>query len=147
MPFCKNCGARLSRTKDKDICPVCGTKNPLEGALSDTDAVTKDIYLAQIKDKPYKPCSRMIAFLLSLICGWSGSAFFYLRFIKIGIVYAICNIAFVCGLSCILYFASQSGLLLSILLPIIIIYIVNLALAVFFMVKGNFKDGRGELVK
>ena len=31
MPYCKNCGARITKF-EKDICPVCGQKKPLEGA-------------------------------------------------------------------------------------------------------------------
>ena len=30
MPNCRNCGARITKF-DKDICPVCGQKNPLMG--------------------------------------------------------------------------------------------------------------------
>ena len=39
MPNCRNCGARITKF-DKDICPVCGTKNPLQGVGSETMEVT-----------------------------------------------------------------------------------------------------------
>ena len=42
MPYCKNCGARITKF-DKDLCPVCGAKKPLEGAHSDTIEITTEL--------------------------------------------------------------------------------------------------------
>ena len=44
MPKCRNCGTRLTKF-DIDICPVCGTKDPLKGVSSDTLEVTSEISL------------------------------------------------------------------------------------------------------
>ena len=50
MPNCRNCGSRLSKF-DKDICPVCGFKHPLDGVSSETQEVTSEIsfYKGELK--------------------------------------------------------------------------------------------------
>ena len=47
MPYCKNCGSRITKF-DKEICPVCGEKKPLDGAVSDTVEITTEL---NVKDK------------------------------------------------------------------------------------------------
>ena len=42
MPTCRECHSRISKF-DKDICPVCGAKNPLDGVTSDTIEITHEI--------------------------------------------------------------------------------------------------------
>ena len=49
MPSCRNCGARLSKF-DSDICPVCGTKRPLEGVSSETVEITSQVDLSGFND-------------------------------------------------------------------------------------------------
>ena len=50
MPYCKNCGSRITKF-DNDICPICGAKNPLEGVTSDTVEITSEL---DIHDKENK---------------------------------------------------------------------------------------------
>ena len=42
MPICRNCGARIEKF-NKDICPICGEKKPLEGVNSETVEITGQI--------------------------------------------------------------------------------------------------------
>ena len=51
MPTCRNCGARLSKF-DKDICPVCGTPDPLKGVTSETVEITSQVDLSQDPQSP-----------------------------------------------------------------------------------------------
>ena len=84
MPACRNCGARLTKF-DKDVCPVCGTKNPLEGVTSDTVEMTSFINMEQNKDFRVKKKSTMLFY--SFVAGFTGLPFFYLHAIKKGIIY------------------------------------------------------------
>ncbi len=146
MPCCKNCGARLSKF-DKDMCPICGCKNPLEGVNSETIDITKQINVDETILKTYHPCKRMTAFILSLLIGWTGAQFFYLKYSKIALIYLACHLVFLGGLITILLFAANAGLFLSFFLPFIIVYLLNLGVGVYFLIKTNFKDGCGELIK
>ena len=65
MPSCRNCGARLSKF-DKDICPVCGAKNPLEGVSSETIDITSQIDISGFSDGQKVVCRRN-RMLLSLV--------------------------------------------------------------------------------
>ena len=47
MPSCRNCGARLSKF-DSDICPVCGTKKPLEGVSTETIDITSQVDMSDL---------------------------------------------------------------------------------------------------
>lgn len=146
MPVCKNCGARLSKL-DNDICPVCGTRKPLEGVSSETVEITSQLDAYSEEFKNYKPCKRMVAFILSMLIGFTGFALFYLRLFKIGIIYLVSNILLIAGLFSIFFFAIQFSLLIAIVITIAIIYGLNIAVGLYFLFKNDLKDGRGEFVR
>ena len=78
MPNCRNCGARISKF-DKDICPVCGTKNPLDGVSSETVEITSQIDLNNFVEGQKVVCRRKKMLILFLACGFTASQFFYLK--------------------------------------------------------------------
>ena len=63
MPNCRNCGTRLTKF-EKDLCPICGCKNPLEGVSSETIEITSQIGGISEELKDYHQKSRSICFLL-----------------------------------------------------------------------------------
>ena len=82
MPYCRNCGARITKF-EKDICPVCGTRNPLDGANSDTVEITSQLDLGQKANrKIYKAHFRLNTFIWFIFLGWTGAGFFYLNFLS-----------------------------------------------------------------
>lgn len=145
MPVCKNCHSRISKF-DKDICPICGTKDPLSGVTSDTIEITHEFDASNPALKAEAPRKKKIAFMWFALLGWTGAGFVYLRH-KIGLVlaWAIANIAIYAGLSVGLALATPLGWAwLGISAGII--YLVNIIYGLVVLLSQNKKDGKGELI-
>lgn len=146
MPRCRNCGARLSKL-DKDICPVCGFKNPLEGVTSETVEITSQLNFDSKEFETYKPCTKAATLALFATIGWTGAGLFYLNFFTYAIIWAIVNIVILIGgLGSILAFLTPLGVLWGYLLMLLICYVVNIIVGVVLYLKPNIKDGRGEFL-
>ena len=78
MPSCRNCGARLSKF-DSDICPVCGTKKPLEGVSTETIDITSQVDMSDFAAGQKVVRRRKTLLLYFLIIGFTGAPFFYLK--------------------------------------------------------------------
>ena len=148
MPYCRNCGSRITKF-DKDICPVCGTKKPLEGVSSDTIEITSELNIhSKEGKKQYQAHFRMTAFILFSFIGWTGAGFFYLKFKKFGLIWLLSNLVVILGLGALFvlavfgpkewvgYFVSPA-----------IAYLVNIGTGIFFLVKKDLKDGNGEFIR
>ena len=145
MPNCKNCGTRLSKF-DKDICPICGFKKPLDGVESHTVEVTSEIQ-SITGDIKYHTRSRVVACFLSIFFGWTGAPFYYLLYYFAGSVFTLVELGFAGALFAIWYFAVHLELILSIIIPIAILYGFNLILGIIFLYYHDLKDGRGDFIK
>lgn len=146
MPVCKNCGARISKLNN-DICPVCGTRNPLQGVSSETVEITSQLDANSLEYKNYRPISRMVAFILSALIGFSGAALFYMRYFKLAIIHLSINIILFVGMFLLIFFVGQLSPFLSIFIPLAILYAINILLGLFILLKNDLKDGRGEFLK
>lgn len=146
MPNCRNCGARLSKF-DKDICPVCGFKKPLDGVVSNTVEITTEIQTVKGEFTNYKTKSRVVTCVLSILLGWTGAPFYYIKHPATGFIYFLISIIFGGGLFAIFYFFANLDLVLSIVIPIIVIYVINLIIGVVFLYYHDLKDGSGEFLK
>ena len=145
MPSCRNCGARLSKF-DKDICPVCGTKNPFEGVSSETIDITSQIDISGFAEGQKVVRHRKTAMLLSMLIGFTGAMFFYLKQKKNAILWLSINL---CGLSSIfllLFLVVGLQLVVSLIIPIALIILVNIGMGIYYYLKPNLKDGEGEFV-
>ena len=146
MPTCKNCGARLSKL-DKDICPVCGFKNPLEGVTSETVEITSQLNIDSKEFETYKPCTKATTLALFATVGWSGAALFYLNYFAYAIIWALLNIAILIGgLGSLLAFLTPLGVLWGYLIVAIGVYVINITIGVVLYLLPNLKDGRGEFL-
>ena len=145
MPSCRNCGARLSKF-DKDICPVCGIANPLEGVNAETIEITSQVDLSNFKPGQKVVRRRKTMLLLSLLIGWTGAGFFYIKHKVFAIIWLLINLAVGGGLFALFYFLFKPELVLPIILPIAIIYIVNIIISLVYYFKKDLKDGEGEFV-
>ncbi len=138
MPNCKHCGTPLD--KGEKICPICQTPNPL-GDSQDHIDFTDTFKPVDPEYKLVKQKSRMLAFVLALIAGFSGAPFFYLGFKKTGIGWALSSVILV--LLMVLFSAMSwvlwvcGGLLI----------IGNVSLAVNYLIPHDQKDARGEFLK
>lgn len=145
MPNCRNCGSRLSRF-DKDMCPICGVKDPFLGMSTDTNEITSEIEtVKEIKD--YRPKSKKTIFILSLFFGFTGASFYYLRYIMTGIIWSIVNLICSGAIFATLFFLAKIDIALSCILSISLLLICNIILSVVLTFKTDLKDGRGEFVR
>ena len=145
MPSCRNCGARLSKF-DKDICPVCGTPNPLEGVNSETIEITSQVDLSDFKAGQKVIRRRKTLLILSLLLGWTGAHYFYIKQKVLGLIWLALNLAIAGGVFALFYFAIQAGLALSIIIPVAGIYLINAIGALMLYTRKDLKDGEGEFV-
>lgn len=148
MPYCRNCGARITKF-EKDICPVCGTRNPLDGAMSDTVEITSqlDIHSKEGK-KMVKMHFRLTAFLLFFLLGWTGAGYFYLNFKKLGAIWLVANLVVLGGLWALFAFVLLSlDNWLSYAAPFAVVYLVNIGVGIYYLVKTDLKDGNGEFIR
>ena len=145
MPSCRNCGARLSKF-DKDICPVCGVLKPLEGVDSETVEITSQVDLSGFQAGQKVVRRRKTLLLYFLLIGFTGAPFFYLKQKKNAFLWLIGNLAVIGGLFAFFYFALNLHIALAIILPILTVYILNIAVALIYYFLPDLKDGEGEFV-
>lgn len=145
MPNCRNCGARITKF-DKDICPVCGTKNPLQGVSSETVEITTQIDVSKFKEGQKVVCRRKTLLLLFLCIGFLGIPFFYLKEKKKGVIYLIINLICMVAIFASCYFLLKWPLVASILIPFGFAYLENFIVGFIYYFLPDLKDGEGEFV-
>lgn len=145
MPRCKNCGARITKF-NKDMCPVCGERAPLRGVESDTVEITSEIDLKN-NDFKFKPKERSITSILFFTLGWTGAGFFYLLKNKAALIWLAINIVLIGLLFLLFYFPLNLGVVWSIIIPFIVSYIINIGVGIYYLLKQDIKDGRGEFIR
>lgn len=143
MPVCRHCKSRISKL-DKDRCPICGELNPLEGVSSDTVEITSEVNLEDYLD--YKPKKKKTFLLLSILIGWTGAQFFYLKYQKMGLLWLIANLLILGGGFSAFYFIAHN-LLLAILIPLLLVYIASIIFGLITFKKPSVKDFEGNLLK
>lgn len=146
MPKCKHCGSRITRF-DKDICPVCGEKNPLEGVSSETIEITSNLDLSDAEINTFRPKTRFRTLLFFLGLGFSGAPFFYLCYKIQGLVWLLVNLAILGGVGSILAFFTPLGILWGYLIILFGVYAFNILVGIILFFKHNLKDGRGEFLR
>lgn len=145
MPNCKNCGARISKF-DKDICPVCGTKNPLDGVSSETVEITSQIDLNNFVEGQKVVCRRKKMLVLFLACGFTSIQFFYLKKKKLAVIWLIINLLILGGLFALLYLLPNVPLAVAIIIPILATYVINSIYGAIYYFLPDIKDGEGEFI-
>ena len=144
MPNCRNCGARLTKF-DKDICPVCGTKNPLDGVLSETVEITTEIDLSDENFSNYKPKYKRTLLTLFILLGWTGAPFFYLKRVGMGFLYLILNLIVIVGIGFPLF---QTNLTFwGFVISAGVSYVVNFIVGIVYYCMNNLRDSGGNYVR
>lgn len=144
MPACRNCGARLTKF-DKEVCPVCGTKNPLEGVTSDTVEMTSFINMEKNRDFRVKKKSTMLFYFF--IAGFTGLPFFYLHAIKKGLVCIFLNICYF-AMSFVLFgIVLNAGYAATSIITVFVMYFINSLVGILLYRNDSLKDGYGEFVR
>lgn len=147
MPKCKYCGENITKF-DKEICPFCGGKKPLEGVDSFTVDITQTINTVDKKTiQNYKQHSKVVNSLLCMFLGIFGADSFYLGYFKLGISRLLVGLVYIIGLFCILFFAVNLDLLISFLISFGSIFIVYFILGIIGFFLHNRKDCNGVFLK
>ena len=146
MPECKYCHARLNRLTDKDRCPVCGTKDPLSGVISNTEEVTSQVDLNHFIAGQKVVRRRKNLLILFLTVGFTGAPYFYLKKKVNGVLWLLLNLVILGGLFALFYFLLHLHLALAIILPILVSYSLNGVIGAIYNFLPDLKDGEGEFV-
>ena len=147
MPKCKYCGENITKF-DKEICPFCGGKKPLEGVESYTVDITQTINTVDKKTvENYKQHSKLVNSLLCMFLGIFGADSFYLGHFKLGISRLLVGLIYIISLFCILYFAVNLEILYSLLISIGSIFIVYFILGITGLFLNSRKDSNGAFLK
>ena len=146
MPSCRNCHSRLTRF-DKDICPVCGCKEPFLGMSTETNEITQEISSINDSNIQYEAKKRNFAVFLSVIGGFFGLPFYYLGFFMSGIIYLLISIICAGAIFLIMYFGGHLDLLISLCVPIGLLFLSNIVLAFVIGLNKNLKDRHREFLK
>ena len=147
MPSCRNCGGRITRF-DKDICPICGQKNPLEGVSSETVEFTNDLNSLKAEElKTFRPATKFKTLVLFCLLGWTGAPMFYLGYISQALIYLAINLFFIGGIGSVFAFLTPLGYIWGYVLAFGISFIINIVVGIIVFLKHNLKDGRGEFLR
>ena len=144
MPKCRNCGSRLTKF-DVDICPICGTKDPLKGVTSDTLEVTSEISLDA--DVSFRVCSKRNMLIFFATLGIFGAGFYYLKEVRKGLLWFLVHILAIAAIIGILFFLIEIPLEYSIVISVGVGYIYNIVIGSVMYLNPDLKDGEGEYVR
>lgn len=154
MPKCRYCHENITKF-DKEICPFCGGKKPLEGNEYLTQDITQTIdTISKDQAKPFKQHSKKVYAFLCMLFGYFGIDCFYLGFTKYGIYRIIINILGTAILGTTTYFVLpilDSTLTFPIyyhyLAFFVLLFLIYFALGLIRFFTKNKKDANGVFVR
>ena len=145
MAKCKYCHEVITRL-DKEICPFCGGKKPLEGTDTSTQDVTKVVdqldHPVEIKHK-----KRLIAALLAVLFGFIGANHFYLGKTKRGLIVASIYLGFIISVGSLLFFVFKWHNALAFLIPYFVVLFLSLFSAYCYLTKHSIQDSHGQFLE
>lgn len=148
MPKCRFCGENITKF-DKEMCPYCGGKRPLDGVENFTVDITQTINtIDKEKVQKFKQHSKVVNAILCMFLGIFGADSYYLGFAKYGIVRFLINIIYIVGLFSLLYFLPIGlGLLYSILISLGSNFIVYFIIGFISLFINGKKDSNGVYLR
>jgi len=145
MPKCRYCHESISRL-DKEICPFCGGKKPLEGIDDSTIDITKVFNPVELKENKLKPRSKKVAGILAILLGVFGIDEIYISRPKRALIALAITLLAIGGLGTILFcFALKN--VFGFLIPYFVIEIYYIFKGIYMLTSPTLKDGRGEFLK
>ncbi|NCA95396.1 MAG: TM2 domain-containing protein [Methanomicrobia archaeon] len=147
MPYCRHCKAKIERM-DKEICPFCGQRRPLDGVSLETldvtkafgEGVEKDTELVRLKSKKK-------AALLCAIFGMFGVHSFYIRKPRQGLLFILVALFLIGGVGSLLFFVIIKGSIWAYLLPLFVQIVFQGLFALTYLLREDVKDGVGEMMR
>ena len=145
MARCKYCGAEISRL-DKDNCPFCGGRKPLEGIDSSTQDMTKALEdLKDLDDLPAQKSKKLAAFL-AIVGGVFGLHEFYLGKAKIALLYIALSLIWIGGVGSLLFFSVFPNPF-AYLIPFFVWEAILIVVGILIYVRPDIIDSRGGFLK
>lgn len=146
MHKCKYCGAQLSKL-DKEICPFCGGKKPLEGTENVTEDFTKSFGPLFEENKDVKPKSKLLTIILTLFVGFLGIQSLYLGYKRNALVTFLISAATIGGVGSILFFTGAIANAFAFLIPYFANEVLMIGFTLFYLTRPDIKDARGEFLR
>lgn len=147
MPKCKYCHENITKF-DKEICPFCGGKKPLEGVDDSTYDITQfvDIMKKSDQEVKFKQRKRVTNGLLCMFLGIFGADAFYLGFKKIGFFRLIIDIVIYAAISLILFFFTELSFY-SFIIPFGVLFIIYFIIGIINLSIRGKKDINGVFLR
>ena len=147
MPKCKYCHENITKF-DKEICPFCGGKKPLEGVDDSTYDITQfvDIMKKSDQEVKFKQRKRVTNGLLCMFLGIFGADAFYLGFKKIGFIRLIIDILIYAAISLILFFFTELSFY-SFIIPFGVLFIIYFIIGIINLSIRSKKDINGVFLR
>ncbi len=147
MPKCKYCHENITRF-DKEICPFCGGKKPLEGVDDSTYDITQfvDIMKENNKEIKFKQKKRVTNGLLCMFLGFFGADAFYLGFKKLGILRLLINLIIYAAASLILFFLTELSFY-SFIIPFGALFVIYFIIGIINLFIRGKKDVNGVFIR
>lgn len=147
MPKCKYCHENITKF-DKEICPFCGGKKPLEGVDDSTYDITQfvDIMKKSDQEVKFKQRKRVTNGLLCMFLGIFGADAFYLGFKKIGFIRLIIDILIYAAISLILFFFTELNFY-SFIIPFGALFIIYFIIGIINLSIRGKKDINGVFLR
>lgn len=144
MAKCKYCGQNISRL-DKEICPFCGGKKPLDGTDTTTQDITK-VLGEVINPKEVKHHSKVFAAILAFLFGFLGLHSLYLKKYKVALITLAISVGLIGIGGILLYFLVLKNIF-AFLIPYFVIEAIMIAVGISYLVRHDVTDGNGEFLK
>ncbi len=147
MAKCRNCGHDISSALDRDICPHCGEKSPVEKGYETMD-LTGNIATLEGDYELYKSKRRLYAFLFGLFLGMFGADLHYRGFHLKGFLVMLFNVVFIGMVGTILLFATSMGMWIwGYLIPLFVVFGLFAIWSLRYLLHDTWKDSRGEFMR
>ena len=145
MAKCKYCGEEISRL-DKENCPFCGGRRPLEGVDDSTQDMTKA--LEDLRDLDFEPRkkSKIVAGLLAIFLGVFGAHELYLGKFKTALIIFLIHAVCIGGVGTAMFFSFLPNAF-AYLIPYFIFEILAIIVGVNIILRPDIVDGKGEFLK
>ena len=145
MAKCKYCGSEISRL-DKDLCPFCGGRKPLEGLDDSTEDMTKALEGLKDLDVTPKGKSKIVAALLAIFLGLVGGHAIYLGKYKIALFTFIISVITIGGFGTIAFFTFLQNAF-AYLIPFFVMEALMIITGIALLTRSDVSDVNGEFLK
>ena len=145
MAKCKYCGEEISRL-DKENCPFCGGRRPLEGVDDSTQDMTKALEDLQDLDFEPRTKSKLVAGLLAIFLGIFGAHEIYLGKFKTALIIFLIHVVGIGGIGTAMFFSFLPNAF-AYLIPFFFFEAIAIIIGLNIILRPDIVDSKGEFLK